>query len=278
MCASNHLGAFQPRRIESSCYCKGFMICVNVTVPVFNEEAQLEESVVTLERFLSQRRDFESRIVIANNGSTDRTWQIAEALCQRFTAVSAINLEENGRGRALKTIWTDSTAEVLSYMDVDLSTDLEAFPNLIGPLINGSFDLATGSRLRAGSQTTRGLKREFVSRCYNSLVKICFRTSFSDAQCGFKAITRDAAKALLPLINDTGWFFDTELLVVAEKLGYRIFDLPVHWIDDSDSRVKILPTAWENIKGLFRVRKKLLLFSSDPPLNEQVIRNLRLRE
>jgi hypothetical protein len=119
------------------------------------------------------------------------------------------------------------------------------------------FDLAAGSRLLKPCLTTRGFKRELISRCYNRLVKAVFRTRFSDAQCGFKAITRPAAQALLPLAEDNGWFLDTELLVLAEKLGYRIFDLPVQWNDDPDSRVRIARTAWEDIKGIVRVRRNL---------------------
>jgi hypothetical protein len=172
--------------------------------------------------------------------------------------VRAVHLEQKGRGRALRQVWLESDADVLSYMDVDLSTGLAAFPPLIEALLNGGYDIAVGSRLLKPEWTQRGLKREVVSRGYNLLVKAFFQTRFSDAQCGFKAITRQACRALLPLVEDTGWFFDTELLVVAEKLDYAIFDLPVHWADDPDSRVKIIRTAWEDIKGLVRVRKNFI--------------------
>jgi glycosyltransferase involved in cell wall biosynthesis len=217
---------------------------VNITVPVYNEEAALPVSIPRLNKFLDGCPGFDCEIVIADNASTDRTYEVACALARRFPRVRVVHLELKGRGRALKQVWSESTADILSYMDVDLSTDLRALPPLIEALASGKFDLGTGSRLQKESKVIRGLKREFTSRCYNRLVKLFFSTKFSDAQCGFKAITREAAQRLLPDVEDTGWFFDTELLVLAEKSGHRIFDLPVTWIDDPDSRVKIIKTAW----------------------------------
>jgi len=169
--------------------------------------------------------------------------------------VDYLRLEQKGRGRALKQAWTQSQADVMSYMDVDLSTDLSAFIPLIEPLVNGRYEVAIGSRLARGAQTTRGLKREVISRIYNLMIKIAFpRRRFSDAQCGFKAITQTAARDLLPLVKDTGFFFDSELLLKAEAHGYRIHEVPVRWVDDPGTRVKIGKTAWEDIKGLWRVR------------------------
>jgi glycosyltransferase involved in cell wall biosynthesis len=230
---------------------------VNLTVPVLNEEAQLAESVGKLRAFLQDHAGFTWEIVIADNGSTDRTAQIAEELGRRWPEVRAVHLPLKGRGRALRKVWSESSAEILSYMDVDLSTDLSAFPRLIEPLANGEYDVATGSRLLPGSQTTRCWKRELISHAYNRLVRACFRTRFSDAQCGFKAITRKAAGELLPLVEDDAWFFDTELLVWAERRGYRILDLPVRWVEDADSRVKILRTSWQDLRGLLRLRRNL---------------------
>lgn len=226
-----------------------------VVIPAFNEEAQLGASVKILDEFLSRHFRIDYEIVIADNGSTDRTLEFARQLGYERRTIRVVHLNEKGRGRALKSAWLASRADLLSYMDVDLSTDLSAFPPLIEGLMSGGFDLATGSRLLKPELIKRGWKREFISRCYNVLVKVMFHTRFSDAQCGFKAITRPAAQALLPLVEDNGWFFDTELLVLAEKVGYRIFDLPVRWVDDSDSRVRIIRTAWDDIKGLIRMRK-----------------------
>lgn len=228
---------------------------VNVTIPVYNEEQILPSSIKTLQQFLKHHCRFEWEIVVANNASTDRTLEVARQLSSEYNGVRVVHLDQKGRGRALKKVWTESPADILSYMDVDLSSNLYAFPPLVEALISGGFDIGIGSRLLKASTTRRSLKRETISRAYNLLVKAFFYTKFSDAQCGFKAITKKAAQELLPSIEDTGWFFDTELLVIGEKLGYRIFDLPVSWIEDLDSRVKIVRTALDDIKGLMRVRQ-----------------------
>jgi glycosyltransferase involved in cell wall biosynthesis len=228
---------------------------VNVTIPVYNEEKILPSSIATLHAFLTHHCRFDWEIVVANNASIDNTLKVAQSLSREFSDVRAVHLDQKGRGRALKQVWTQSTADILAYMDVDLSSNLYAFPPMIEALISGGFDLATGSRLLKGSTTKRSMKREIVSRGYNLLVKAFFFTKFSDAQCGFKAITKEAAENLMPKVTDTGWFFDTELLVIAEKLGYRIFDLPVSWVEDLDTRVKIARTALDDINGLIRVRR-----------------------
>jgi glycosyltransferase involved in cell wall biosynthesis len=228
---------------------------VNVTIPVYNEEKILTASITSLHNFLRKHCRFEWEIVVADNASTDRTLEIAHELAKQHTGVRAVHLDQKGRGRALKKVWRESPADILSYMDVDLSSNLYAFPPLIEALISGGFDIGIGSRLLKASTTRRSFKREVISRAYNLLVKAFFFTKFSDAQCGFKAITRAAADRLLPLIEDTGWFFDTEMLVIGEKLGYRIFDLPVSWIEDLDTRVRIFRTAIDDIKGLIRVRR-----------------------
>jgi len=216
---------------------------VSVAIPVLNEEKQLAGSIAELCAFLGAQGAYDYEIVIADNGSADRTLAVANSLAQRHREVRVLHLDQRGRGRALKGAWGASGADILSYMDVDLSTGLEAFPLLVAALASGNFDLAVGSRLSRASRTRRGWRRELLSRGYNQLVKRLLGTKFSDAQCGFKAITREAARRLLPVVEGTGWFFDTELLVLAEKLGYRICDLPVSWLDDPDSRVKVLPTA-----------------------------------
>lgn len=228
---------------------------VNVTIPVFNEEKILPSSIATLHTFLSEHCRFEWEIVIANNASTDSTLEVGRRLADELKGVRVAHLDRKGRGRALKKVWSESGADILSYMDVDLSSNLYAFPPLIEALISDGFDIGIGSRLLKASTTRRSFKREVISRTYNLLVKAFFFTKFSDAQCGFKAITKRTAGKLLPLIEDTGWFFDTELLVIAEKSGYRIFDLPVSWVEDLDSRVKIVRTAMDDIRGLIRVRK-----------------------
>jgi glycosyltransferase involved in cell wall biosynthesis len=228
---------------------------VNVTIPVFNEEVRLTQCLPKLHRFLTEHCRFQFEVVIADNASSDQTLEIARSYAQAHCGVPVVHLEQKGRGRALKNVWAESAADLLTYMDVDLSTDLTAFPPLVEALMSGRFDLASGSRLLESSLTTRRKKRELISRCYNRLIKLLFRTRFSDAQCGFKAITRQAAKELLPLVQDTGWFFDTELLVLAEKLGYRVCEVPVRWVEDADSRVNVLTTALTDIRGLIRVKR-----------------------
>jgi glycosyltransferase involved in cell wall biosynthesis len=228
---------------------------VNITLPVYNEEKALPSSIATLHAFVQKHCRFDWEIVIADNASSDRTYEIAEQLARQYTGLHVVHLDQKGRGRALKKVWSESSADILSYMDVDLSSNLYTYPPLIEALISGGFDIGIGSRLLKASTTKRSLKREVISRGYNLLVKAFFFTKFSDAQCGFKAVTRAAAKELLPKIQDTGWFFDTELLVIGEKLGYRIFDLPVNWIEDLDTRVNILRTAVDDINGLIRIRR-----------------------
>lgn len=228
---------------------------VDVVIPVYNEEKDLEKSVLKLRQFLLNRVNYDWRIVVADNASRDRTLDIAKALAERYPGqVDYVHLEQKGRGRALRKAWTESDADVVSYMDVDLSTDLSAFRPLIDSLLTGEYDVAIGSRLAKGAQVTRGLKREFISRTYNLLIKLMFWPHFSDAQCGFKAVTRRAVRDIVPLIKDQAWFFDSELLLLAERMGYKVFEVPVQWADDPDSRVRIASTAWEDVKGLFRVR------------------------
>jgi len=228
---------------------------VDVVIPVYNEEKDLEKSVLNLRQFLLDNVDYDWRIVVADNASKDHTLDIAKGLAERFPGqVGYVHLDQKGRGRALRKAWTESDADVVSYMDVDLSTGLSAFRPLIDSLLTGEYDVAIGSRLARGARVTRGLKREFISRTYNLMIKLMFWHHFSDAQCGFKAVTRRAVRDIVPLIQDQAWFFDSELLLLAERMGYRVFEVPVQWADDPDSRVKIASTAWEDVKGLFRVR------------------------
>ena len=226
---------------------------VAIVVPVYNEETALPDSIRRLTAFLAANLPNPWRVTIADNASVDATRAVAESLCREIPGVDYFYLPQKGRGRALRTAWLNSEADLVSYMDVDLSTDLTHFPQLIAALESG-FHIATGSRLSRGSQVTRGFKREFTSRCYNLLIKALFFTSFPDAQCGFKALTRPAAQALLPHIANNNWFFDTELLLIAAKRGYRISSIPVQWRDDPTTTVNITGTALEDIKGLLRLR------------------------
>ncbi|MDO8689472.1 MAG: glycosyltransferase family 2 protein [Dehalococcoidia bacterium] len=231
------------------------MITVDVTLPVYNEEKVLAQSVEALRDFLRSGFPHQWRLVIADNASTDSTLAVAKELAQQYGDVTYIHLDEKGRGRALKKAWLESRADIVSYMDIDLSTNLRHFPPLIDALTRG-YDVAIGSRLMGASRTKRSLKREILSRGYNLMVKAMFGTRFSDAQCGFKALTHKAVQALVPRVEDNKWFFDSELLILAEKKGYRIAEIPVEWVEDLDTRVKIIRTSLEDIKGLIRVRTR----------------------
>jgi glycosyltransferase involved in cell wall biosynthesis len=226
---------------------------VDIVVPVYNEQGALAASVRRLHDHLTAEMPFDWRIVIANNASTDDTGRIAAILAEDLPGVSVVTLGQKGRGRALRAAWTGSDADVLCYMDVDLSTDLRALLPLVAPLVSGHSDLAIGTRLGRGASVVRGAKRELISRSYNTLLRATLAARFSDAQCGFKAIRADAAAALLPSVQDEAWFFDTELLVLAQRGGLRIHEVPVDWVDDPDTRVDIVSTAWEDLKGIARL-------------------------
>lgn len=232
-------------------------VSVDVVIPVLNEAHVLERSVATVRGFLLKEFPYRWRIVIVDNGSTDGTDRVAQRLSAEFRDVHALRLDKRGRGQALRRAWTESRADVVCYMDVDLSTELQAVPKLIRAIVEEGYDVATGSRLLPESRVTRSRKREIISRIYNAVVRAALGTRFSDAQCGFKAVSREVVERVVPRIQDQSWFFDTELLVLAETQGYRIKDIPIVWIEDDDSRVKIVRTAWDDLKGIFRLRRQL---------------------
>jgi glycosyltransferase involved in cell wall biosynthesis len=229
------------------------MARVDVVLPVLNEERVLERSVRALHAFLTDHLTHDWRILVADNGSTDRTFAIAQTLQTTLGKVAAIHIPEAGRGRALTRAWLASDADVRSYMDIDLSTDLASFPALVSAILDEGYDVAVGSRLSRGSETTRSLKREVLSRGFVLMTNLLFRVGLQDSQCGFKAVSGAAASRLLPLIQDTGWFWDTELLLLAAKGGWRIASVPVRWVEDTDSRVKVVSTASKDVAGLLRM-------------------------
>lgn len=247
---------------------------VNLTLPVFNEAAQLALSTARLMVVLDQQSQWRWELVMADNGSTDGTFVEAQRVIRavdrtgsaarrladtnpapRGLSLRAIRLPQPGRGEALKTAWLDTDADVVSYMDIDLSTDLAHLPELIRVILEGRADLAIGSRLLPASRTTRGWKREWISRCYNQILRCVLGLRTHDAQCGFKALSREAARALLPQVRDRGFFFDTELLFLAQQQGWRIAEVPVRWIDDPDSRVRLVRTIRADLAGVWRLRR-----------------------
>ena len=226
---------------------------VEIVVPVYNEERDLERSVRRLRAYLDARFPFHALVTIADNASTDGTQEIGEALASEIPGVHYMRINDKGRGRALAAAWLISTADVVAYMDVDLSTDLDALLPLVAPLISRHSDLAIGSRLSTGARVRRGWKRELISRCYNALLRIALGAGFTDAQCGFKAIRAETARRLIPQVENRSWFFDTELLVLAQRAGLRIAEVPVDWNDDPDSRVRLVATALEDLRGVWRL-------------------------
>ncbi|MFI6170735.1 glycosyltransferase [Nocardia sp. NPDC051052] len=230
---------------------------LDVVIPVYNEEVDLGVCVRRLHRYLHASFPYSVRITVADNASTDTTLQVARLLADELDGVHVVHLAAKGRGRALRAVWERSDAQVVAYMDVDLSTDLNALLPLVAPLITGHSDMAIGTRLSASSRVVRGAKREIISRCYNLLLRASLRARFSDAQCGFKAMRTEVARQLLPLVRDGEWFFDTELLVLAERAGLRIHEVPVDWIDDPDSRVDIVDTARKDLLGIGRLGRAL---------------------
>jgi len=230
---------------------------LSIVIPVYNEEKILEDSITKIRNFsIKNMSNYKWGIIIANNASTDNTLKIAKKLSKKYNNVGFIHLNKKGRGRALRKAWTESNSDILCYMDVDLSTDLGALPNLIKAIDEG-YDVVTGSRFLPDSKVERKLKREILSRGYNSLLKLILNVKFKDAQCGFKAVNKRIVKEIIPLIKNNEWFFDTELLVLSEKKGYKIKEIPVKWTEDKDSKVRTAQTSFNYIKSIFRLRKEL---------------------
>jgi len=226
---------------------------VEIVIPVYNEERDLERSVRHLRAYLDACFPFHAVVTIVDNASTDGTQEIGGRLAGAVPGVHYIRLNDKGRGRALAAAWLISTADVVAYMDVDLSTNLDALLPLVAPVISHHSDLAIGSRLSTGARVRRGWKRELISRCYNALLRVALGATFTDAQCGFKAIRAETARRLIPQVENRSWFFDTELLVLAQRASLRVAEVPVDWNDDPDSRVRLVPTALEDLRGVWRL-------------------------
>lgn len=231
------------------------MTDIDIVVPVLNEAHVLASSIERLRTYCAARLPWTWRIVIAENGSRDATAAIAQQLAETYADVQVVQLDQPGRGRALRAAWMRSSAQVVGYMDVDLSTSLEDVPRLYGAVLEGGFDIAVGSRRLPDSRVTRSWRRQLISDGYNTLLRAWLGVQFSDAQTGFKAFRREVAHALLPQALDQSWFLDTELLVLAERAGYRIADLPVTWVEDDDSRVRLVRTALDDLSGIWRLSR-----------------------
>jgi glycosyltransferase involved in cell wall biosynthesis len=249
---------------------------LDIAIPVHNEERGLEPSIRVLHAHVQRELPRSTRITIVDNASTDATQAIGARLAAELDGVRFIRLDDMGRGRALRAAWLASDADIVAYMDVDLSTDLRALRDLVEPILAGRVDIAIGSRLMSGARVTRSLKRECISRCYNLLLRTILHLRVRDAQCGFKAVRAGVARELLPSVRDEGWFFDTELLVLAQRARLRTLEIPVTWIEDTDSRVKIVSTAMTDLRGVARMLRSQpgtlgtapqVAFSQDSPRN-----------
>lgn len=230
-------------------------IRVDVVIPCYNEVSVLRGSVERTLAVFDENPEYDWRLVIADNGSTDGTGDLARRLHEEDSRVKALVLTIKGRGLALRQAWMESDADVVSYMDVDLSTDLKHLRPLIDLVARDECDIAIGSRLARGSETRRQLKREITSRGYVALIRLTFpRLRITDAQCGFKALNRRAVEEVVPHIENRMWFFDTEMLILAHRKHLRIKELPVRWVEDRDSKVNIVKTATEDVRGLLRMR------------------------
>ena len=239
---------------------------IDIVIPVLNEEERLPRGIVILHNFLQQEMtDNPWRIVIADNGSTDRTRSVSEMLVQRYPGIGYMYIPQRGRGRALRAAWMKSMADIVSYMDVDISTSLAHFPRLVRAIERG-YDVAIGSRHVKGARVQRSFRREVLSRGYNLMIRAMFLAPFRDAQCGYKVLSRRAARSLVPMVKDNHWFFDTELLIIASKWKYRIREVPVEWVEDANSRVNVVKTVWEDVKGLLRLR-----LGGVPPMREDAL-------
>ncbi|MDP9237645.1 MAG: glycosyltransferase family 2 protein [Chloroflexota bacterium] len=235
------------------------MKSVDLFIPCYNEERTLAQSVETLRAWAAEHLPYKWRIIVADNASTDGTLAVAQTLAAADPdGVGFLHLDRKGRGRALKQGWLASQADAMCYMDVDLSTDLASITPLLAGVLEEGYDVAYGSRVSRGSDIERSLKREINSRGYILLIKLLFWTKFADAQCGFKAISHDAAQKLLPRVRDGEWFFDTELLVLAEKSECRLKEVPVRWVEDPDSRVKFPQDIIKMARQLLGLRMRLL--------------------
>ncbi len=229
-----------------------------IVIPIYNEQEVLAASVHRLRAHLRTHFPYPFLLTIADNGSTDGSWDIASRLTDELPDVRAVRVPLKGRGGAIRYAWARSEAVVVAYMDVDLSIDLDAFAPLVASVMSGHSELAIGTRYGQASYVDRTLTRAFFSRSYNYLLRNGLGARFSDGMCGFKAARRDVVQTILPEIRDDRWFFDTELLLLAQQRGLRIHEVPVVCIDDPDSSVHVLRDSCDDLVAMWRVAPRLL--------------------
>lgn len=234
---------------------------IEITIPVLNEEKTLKMQMFKIVAFLDKEcvKYGDVSIVIADNGSSDRTQELAIELSKQNSRIRYLRLEKKGVGLALKASWLSSTADIVGYMDLDLATDLKHLHQVFDALLNNDYQMVTGTRLAKESIVIgRSPLRNFTSKVFNKILNFKFNGSFTDGMCGFKFLKRNILNNLMEYgANNDGWFFSTELLVVADYKNYKLLDLPVIWIDDPNSKVKIIKLAIEYLKAMNALKNKL---------------------
>ena len=232
---------------------------INIIIPLYNEGKIIAKTIETLIHFLAQSGfPYEYVITLANNASTDNSLMVCEELTRKFRQVRILDLTGKGKGRAIRAAWTTAEAEILTFMDADLSSDLSFFRSLIDAVVVEGYDLATGNRLGKNSKIiNRRFLRSVASRLYNIFIRVLFKTSISDHQCGFKAMSKQAFFSVAPLLEDNAWFFDTELIVMARQQGLKIKPIDIMWSDNTDSKVTLGRTSYEMFRAAWKLKKRL---------------------
>ncbi len=238
------------------------MTKLTLLLPAYNEATVLPWSVRTLSTYAEGAlAEYDWRIVVVDNGSSDNTPAVIADLQKTVPKLTLLRLVEKGRGRALKQAWSELDYDVSAYMDVDLAVALDAVKPLVDAVASHSADIAVGSRYAPGASIQRSFFRSITSVGYNFLTKVTIHLRTRDAQCGFKAIRKSVATTLLPLVHDTKWFFDTELLAFAEHRKFRVREIPVAWVETRPalrkSKVKVFRTIIDYLVDLLRLRRAL---------------------
>jgi glycosyltransferase involved in cell wall biosynthesis len=228
-----------------------------LTVPVYNEEKIISKSIQKLHNYMSKEINQPWEIAIISNGSKDKTRLIIKQLEKKYSHIIGIHIRKKGRGNALKYVWLHHNADIYAYCDIDLATKISSLKNLFNEIKNGS-NIVIGSRYHKKSKSKRNFIRFILSRSYIYFCQILFKTNINDFQCGFKAIDKNIVKNILPKIKNENWFFDTELLLKAEKKRkYKIKEIPINWTENENSNVIIPLIICQFIKECFQLKKQL---------------------
>jgi len=233
-----------------------------VVLPARNEELIIRDNVLRLYEYMQGAFPNDDwKIVVSDNNSSDRTAEIVKELAEKHARIEYLLVTVVGKGAAVKNAWEKYSSDVYMFMDSDLATDIHGIPMLVEPLRLETSDIACGSRFLRESAVERSLIRRVTSFGYRLVVKLLLSIKVRDLPCGFKAINEKAKKALLSKIESDGWFFDSELIILGEKLGLRVQEIPVRWREPIEtgrkSKVKIISLSIEYVKEVVKIRKRL---------------------